>query len=59
MVDFAAKRLLYSLGLKGNLQGIASVAHPQLAVSTYNVVIYTPPINFLIWPWEVNQKVLK
>lgn len=32
-MDFATKRLLYFLGLKGNLQGIASVAHPQLAVS--------------------------
>ena len=34
MTDFAMKRFLYLLGLKGNLQGIASVAHPQLAVST-------------------------
>ncbi|CAH3170212.1 unnamed protein product [Porites lobata] len=33
IVDFASKRLLYFLGLKGNLQGIASVAHPLLADS--------------------------
>lgn len=32
-MDFATKRFLYFLGLKGNLQGISSVAHPQLADS--------------------------
>ena len=60
MVDFAAKRLLYSLGLKRNLQGIASVAHPQLAVSTYNVVLYLYPTSSILIPqWEVNRKVIK
>ena len=33
MTEFLTKRALYALGLKGNLQGIGSVAHPQLAVS--------------------------
>lgn len=33
MTEFLTKRALYALGLKGNLQEIASVAHPQLAVS--------------------------
>ena len=32
MTDFLKKRALYALGLKGNLQGIANVSHPQLAV---------------------------
>ena len=35
MTEFLTKRALYALGLKGNLQGIASVAHPQLAVSIF------------------------
>ncbi|XP_020631609.1 acyl-CoA dehydrogenase family member 9, mitochondrial-like [Orbicella faveolata] len=33
MTEFLTKRALYALGLKENLQGIASVAHPQLAES--------------------------
>ncbi|RMX59352.1 hypothetical protein pdam_00014009 [Pocillopora damicornis] len=33
MTDFLKKRALYALGLKGNLQGIANVSHPQLADS--------------------------
>ena len=32
MTEFLKKRALYALGLKGNLQGIANVSHPQLAV---------------------------
>ena len=39
IVDFATKRLLYFLGLKGNLQGIASVAHPLLAVSPFLLLL--------------------
>ena len=34
-MDWGAKRLLYFLGLKGNLQEIATVAHPLLAVSIF------------------------
>ncbi|PFX29348.1 Acyl-CoA dehydrogenase family member 9, mitochondrial [Stylophora pistillata] len=33
VTDFVKNRALYALGLKGNLQGIAEVTHPQLADS--------------------------
>ena len=48
-MDFVTKRALYALGLKGN-QGIANLAHPQLAVSTAYLVTARGGGHSLIWP---------
>ena len=52
-MDFATKRLLYVLGLKGNWQGIVS-AHPLLAVSHFLSVLISP--YFLFWVTSISTK---